>query len=1027
MSGSADSEEPELRPEAAYQQTNVGGAVYAVQHGTQYIDQRTYQGGGPGFSVEPFPLNPPAALSAMLRRRPSWLLAARNQIVDFTGRTEELDDLSTWRDDPEVGIGVRLVHGPGGQGKTRLATQFAHQTAEAGWTVALARHRSDPTRPSSHLDPQQLAALEGLLVVVDYAERWPRSDLLDLFQDPLLRQGMPTRVLLLARPASQWWASLQHPLAALDMLADQLLLAPLGDSPQQRRRLFDTARDRFAAQLTVGNPEEIGPPGPLTAESYGLVLTVHMAALAAVDAHAHNGRAPADPAMLSAYLLNRERDHWQAMYDNDQRVTTPPDQLARAVLVATLAGPLTHPDGIVALDRTGVGLAGQVLGDHAICYPPADPATVLEPLYPDRLGEDFLALQTPGHQASYHADPWAATAASQLLTAAPDPESNEPVPPPAYAGRTITVLAEAGRRWPHIRDRLHAILRAQPALAVAAGGTTLTTLATTVPIDLLEAIEAYLPPGRHVDLDAAAATIAQRLTSHRLDHTNDPATRAGLLAGLGNRLGNAGLHQQALAPIQEAVEICQRLAVANPTAHEPDLAAALTNLGIRLSTLGRREEGLAATQEAVEVYRRLAAANPAAFEPDLAAALTNLGVGLSTLGRREEGLAATQEAVEVHRRLAATNPTAHEPNLALALNNLGVGLSTLGREEEGLAATQEAVEVYRRLAAANPTAHEPDLAGLLSNLGGRLWALGREEEALAPTQEAVEVHRRLAATNPTAHEPNLALALNNLGVGLSTLGREEEALAPTQEAVEVHRRLAATNPTAHEPNLAAALNNLGIRLSELGREEEALAPTQEAVEIRRRLAAANPAAFELSLAAALNNLGVGLSALGRREEALAAVEEAVEIRRRLAATNPTAHEPDLAAALNNLGIRLLELGREEEALGATQEAVEVHRRLAVTNPTAHEPNLALSLLAFGWVRARGGTELDEALRAIEESIGIYQRLTAQLPDAFGSYLSNAYQTAANLLDQLGRIEEASAIRRQVLGDEDEPGGAASLR
>lgn len=77
------------------------------------------------------------------------------------------------------------MHGPGGQGKTRLAAQFAQHCAELGWTVAQAAHRSYDTTPTAALDTARLTDSTGLLLIVDYAERWPTSDLLALAQDPL--------------------------------------------------------------------------------------------------------------------------------------------------------------------------------------------------------------------------------------------------------------------------------------------------------------------------------------------------------------------------------------------------------------------------------------------------------------------------------------------------------------------------------------------------------------------------------------------------------------------------------------------------------------------------------------------------------------------------------------------------------------------------------------------------------------------------------------------------------------------------
>lgn len=79
---------------------------------------------------------------------------------------------------------------------------------------------------------------------------------------------------------------------------------------------------------------------------------------------------------------------------------TPPLVMARAVFTATLTRPLPYLVGVAALARVGIPAAEQVLDDHRCCYPPGDPARVCEPLYPDRLGEDVVALCIPGHSVS---------------------------------------------------------------------------------------------------------------------------------------------------------------------------------------------------------------------------------------------------------------------------------------------------------------------------------------------------------------------------------------------------------------------------------------------------------------------------------------------------------------------------------------------------------------------------------------------------------------------------------------------------
>ena len=144
---------------------------------------------------------------------------------------------------------------------------------------------------------------------------------------------------------------------------------------------------------------------------------------------------------------------------------------------------------------------------------------------------------------------------------------------------------------------------------------------------------------------------------------------------------------------------------------------ALLNLGKMSADLGLHDEALAANQEAAEIYQRLAAADPTAFQPDLARVRGNQSAWLMQLGRHREALAASEEAADIYRRLATANPAAFEPDLARVLNNHGLSLLNLGRHEEALAVTREAVDLHRRLATANPAAFEPDLANVLANEG----------------------------------------------------------------------------------------------------------------------------------------------------------------------------------------------------------------------------------------------------------------------------------------------------------------------
>ncbi|MFI5963589.1 tetratricopeptide repeat protein [Streptomyces asoensis] len=1047
---------------------NGPSAFQTGDHATQYV-QFVYRW-KPAYRIEGFPATPRPVPARMTAEQPSRLLRAVHQVVPFTGRGRDLDALARWRDDPTPGAAVRLVHGPGGQGKTRLASRFAELSREAGWTVwQAAVNETDAEAIDTSPAPDTAA---GLLLVVDYAERWPAPDLHRLLQEPLLhRAGAPVRILLLARPAGIWWESLDTWIGdTLDAPAESHLLLPVADDPQARAALFRQARDRFADHLGLppGQAARIGPPLDLdTDDDYAQILTLHIAALAAVDAHLHDESAPTDPARASAYLLKRERAHWSALHQRrPQPLSTTPEAMGRTVLTATLTRPLARAHGRSALDRIGLAdstaEANTLLDDHRYCYPPphADPArtvTVLEPLYPDRLGEDFLGLTTPaGPDARDTAHPvpravtddWAHHATARLLL---DPNGAGTAAP--WTRDTLTVLIETARRWPHVATgELYPLLKNHPELALHAGGTALAALAGLDSLDLtvLEAIEPHFPEDRHIDLDVGIAAVTARLAYHRLATTHDPATRARTHATLAARQSYAGLrgealtagenavcawrdlcrtnpaHQpglalslsnlgaflaavgrweEALAAAQEAVEICRQLASGNPAAHASDLARSLSNLGEALSAVGRREEALIAGEEAVEIYRLPASANPAAHASDLARSLSNLGNRLSAVGRWGEALTAGEEAVEIYRLLASGNPAAYSPELAGSLTNLGTWLSAVGRREEALTGAEEAVEIHRRLVSGNPAAYTPDLAGSLSNVAIRLSAVGRRREALTAGEEAVDIYRRLASDNSAAYEPDLARSLSNLGEDLAEVGRRQEALAAGEEAVQIYRRLASVSPAAYEPDLARSLSNFGIRLSGVGRREEALIAAEEAVDIYRRLASVSPAAYEPDFARSLSNLGAWLSGVGRREEALTAAEEAVEINQRLASANPAAHEPDLAASLSNLGIRLSGVGRREEALAAEQKAAAIRRRLAADNPAAHEPDLARSLSNLGAFLSGMGRRT-EALTAGEEAVKIRRRLAADSPAAYEPDLARSLSNLGAWLSAVGRRDEA---------------------
>ncbi|MFJ4585452.1 tetratricopeptide repeat protein [Streptomyces echinatus] len=955
-----------------------GGFAYGVIG----ADIHVFGDGTPVYLLENWRL-PAETDPQWLRQLPSRMLNARHAVVDFTGREAELAALHRWRAEGPR-LGVRWLHGAGGQGKTRLAAHFAAQTATEGWKVVTATHGPGTILPPPGSQDLRLDGARGLLLIVDYADRWPLTHLTWLLSNALLHQtAVRTRILLLARTAEPWPA-VRAALANHQADTSTQLLEPLpAQEAGPRARMFAVARGSFAARYGLTTPDGIGPPGSLEHPDFGLTLAVHIAALVAVDAHVTGRRPPRDMAGLTIYLLDREHLHWASLYGDaahdlhpaERTYATPPHVMNQTVFTAALAGALESSVGTSVLETLQLRPSpGRILADHAVCYPPADPAreTVLEPLYPDRLAEDFLALTLPGHEADYPAQPWAAPTTAALLT------HDNGHTPPTWVPRTVTFLISAAQRWPHLGPcHLYPLLHTDPQLALTAGSTALTALAGLDDIDpaLLEAIAAHFPDHRHADLDPGIAAVTARLAPYRLAHTDDLAERARIQQGLGVRLSWGGRPAEAVTATEGAITAWRQLARASPPDHGPALATSLINLSSELALAGRRSEALTTAEEAETVWRRLSETHSAAFWDNAAFA----------------------------------------PGLANARSNLSSRLSEVGRRAEALVAQEQAVALYRPLAEGNPATYETDkLAAALSNLGARLWEVGRREDALRATEEAVDVYRRLAASNSAAHEPDLAQALSNLGVDLWEMGRWEDALRATEEAVDVYRRLAEGNPTAHEPSLAAALTNLAVYVWEVGRREDAVSISEDAVVLSRRLAERNPAAHEPNLAAALTNLGMHLIEVGQDQKALSAAESAVAVYRRLVVASPAAHEPNLGAALTNLGIWLLATGRQEEALSPTADAVAIYERLAKASRAAFEPNLARALWAFAQARVDGQGEHDLplALAASTRALEIYAELAAEQPARFVGKLYGTSKTLVDVLDRLGFSAEAEMIRRQ---------------
>ncbi|HXR71747.1 tetratricopeptide repeat protein, partial [Actinocrinis sp.] len=824
----------------------------------------------------------------------------------------------------------------------------------------------------------------------------------------------PARVLLIARSAQGWQAvqAKLHKLRAnVDTTAQRL--DPLPDAGHIRERMFTTARDCFArAYPELEGAAPIAPPKSLGLPHFALTLTVHMAALVAVDAAAHGRDAPVDPLGLTVYLLNREHENWRQLYENAAGgldFQTPDTVLARLVFIAALTGASDPEAAAELLNKALPGVpTEQAIRDHALCYPPTDPAGVntLEPLLPDRLAEDFLALTLPGSPtADYSADDWAAGAVRILLPAAPTDKA------PRFTPRALTFLAAAAARWSHVgRLHLFPLLDGNPAMVRDANSASITALGelTELPVELMRSIDEQFPD-RRSDLDVGIAEFTRRRVQRQLaaDPEPEPTVHARLWYDLAYREYVVGRFPDALPAAQRAVAIRER----QGAGQEARLAESLNMLALVLSDLGRSAEALQYADRAVELSRRVADDDPA-HAVNLARHLLNRGSHRHDLGQWADAVADTAEAADIRERLADGGPQATD-EFADALHNLGRMLRDVGRRAEALERAEQATALYRELAEREPLVYRPKLAIGLTSVSSLLLALGRPDEVLKPAHEAAELSRALVKLNPV-YESELAAALTNMSGAYTMLRQSAAACEAADEAVALYRALARAN-VGYLRLFADALDNLGGALLGTGRSDAALAAREESVTILRELAEENPEAHETSLADALNNVGTVLTDFNRPADALRYTEEAIAIHRRR-----TDHSVDanLATALQNRGLQLDLAGRHDEAVEPAQEAVALWRGLVERDSASHATGLANALTALGLLL--GIASQPAAAEKLDEAAAIYRRLG----EAYDPHLGRVLRSLGDVHTVLGQREalvitlgEAAEVH-QRLADQD---------
>lgn len=993
---------------------------------------------------------------------PAMLLNARYALSPFMDTHGLRTDLLQWAqaDRPVAG---KLIHGPGGLGKTRLMVEVCAELRKQGWAAGFVETPPETDRQAHRQALEQLIDTErgaGLLLVLDYAER--RHEEAAVLANRMTvaarnRPGRSLRLALLSRAAGDWWDRALGDSSDLQKLfgpTDVLKLTAL-TSAEDRERLLDGAltalRDRL---LALGRPVNDASAEALRSAirrdpNFDRPLMIQAAALLHLEATVSDEM---DSAALLDAMVRLERHYWRLSLGtsaNDSRLTA----VGRGAAQITLANGATRGDAESLLlsdkyyARVAPSEVAAPLGDLLRFYGSTNEA--LRPVEPDLIGEHLAA--TEGDERLLEAClGWAGQDRSRrrniltLLNRASREEHG------SKAARATALLN--GVILAHSQTLAEDIV----AVALETPGTLAQRIRDLAPTLELDACDALLSavPGNTQRLAAAAQALAEAIVRHLrlLSSTTRDAKRISfaLTLALNNhatRLLAVGRNEDALEASGESAEIGERFSSADLQLHLP---TSYQLQGSALVQLGRFKEAFVPASKGLAIRRRRAAIEPGE-RYQLAGELLAMSVVLSGLNRMDEAhsavleatsltttrsspvldsammllkaqdasnheqtdeaVKAAEDAVAMTRRLADQSPDAFIPNLAINLLGLQLILAETKYRDRAVKIGHEAVELLRELTTARPKLFLPMLSESLGRLTFDL--LSNNEDHRSALQELVTIRRRLAAEQPDRFLLPLASSLNLLGEVQLYDGHAEEALPVCRESVQIRRSFLGKEEYDLLPLLGASLSTLDQVLWKLRKREEAFETSRELIEIYRKLALKDPEDELPTLARKLNILSEELHTDKRLEEAVSAAGESAEIRRKLAHQHPEKYLPMLAMSLGNVSCFLEELARPEEELRACRELVDIHRQLIKAEPSRFLPDLARWLTGLGDCLGRLN-RLGEALDASQESVRIFRNMSVEQPGGSKGHLAASLGCLAQILSLFRRFDESLSLAREAL-------------